>query len=76
MRDPHVRFCERHGGVILRAYSTVKEAPRQGRGCLDAVEQPARLERGLGRPAQPVAASAFGSSRSMSFWKTASNAGS
>jgi hypothetical protein len=22
MRDPHVRFCERHGGVIPRAYST------------------------------------------------------
>jgi hypothetical protein len=22
MRDPHVRFCERHGGVISRAYST------------------------------------------------------
>ena len=22
MRDPHVRFCERRGGVILRAYST------------------------------------------------------
>jgi hypothetical protein len=23
MRDPHVRFCERHGGVISRAYSTL-----------------------------------------------------
>jgi hypothetical protein len=23
MRDPHVRFCERHGGAILRAYSTL-----------------------------------------------------
>jgi hypothetical protein len=22
MRDPHVRFCERLGGVISRAYST------------------------------------------------------
>ena len=22
MREPHVRFCERHGGAILRAYST------------------------------------------------------
>ena len=22
MRDPHVRFCERRGGVIPRAYST------------------------------------------------------
>jgi hypothetical protein len=22
MRDPHVRFCERRGGVISRAYST------------------------------------------------------
>ena len=22
MRDPHVRFCERGGGVIPRAYST------------------------------------------------------
>ena len=22
MRDPHARFCERRGGVILRAYST------------------------------------------------------
>jgi hypothetical protein len=22
MRGPHVRFCERRGGVILRAYST------------------------------------------------------
>jgi hypothetical protein len=22
MRDPHVRFCERHGGAIPRAYST------------------------------------------------------
>ena len=29
MRDPHVRFCERHGGVILRAYSTAK--PDQSR---------------------------------------------
>ena len=23
MREPHVRFCERRGGVILRAYSTL-----------------------------------------------------
>ena len=23
MRDPHVRFCERRGGVISRAYSTI-----------------------------------------------------
>jgi hypothetical protein len=22
MRDPHVRFCERHGRAISRAYST------------------------------------------------------
>jgi hypothetical protein len=26
MRDPHVRFCERHGGAIPRAYSTRREA--------------------------------------------------
>jgi hypothetical protein len=26
MRDPHVRFCERHGGVISRAYSTLRAA--------------------------------------------------
>jgi hypothetical protein len=25
MREPHVRFCERHGGVISRAYSTPLE---------------------------------------------------
>ncbi len=43
---------------------------------LDAVEHRATLERGLGRPAQSAAVSAFGSSRSMSFWKTASKAGS
>ena len=24
MRDPHVRFCERRGGGILRSYSTAK----------------------------------------------------
>jgi hypothetical protein len=30
MRDPHVRFCERHGGVISRAYSTLtKGSARQ-----------------------------------------------
>ena len=40
MRDPHVRFCERHGGVISRAYSTVADAglevghkPRSGLTC-------------------------------------------
>ena len=27
MRDPHVRFCERRGGVILRAYSTRRRNP-------------------------------------------------
>jgi hypothetical protein len=27
MRDPHVRFCERHGGVISRAYSTLAKVP-------------------------------------------------
>ena len=27
MRGPHVRFCERRGGVILRAYSTPGETP-------------------------------------------------
>ncbi len=26
MRDPHVRFCERHGRAISRAYSTVADA--------------------------------------------------
>jgi len=26
MRDPHVRFCERRGGVISRAYSTRRGA--------------------------------------------------
>jgi hypothetical protein len=29
MRDPHVRFCERHGGVISRAYSTALFIPGQ-----------------------------------------------
>jgi hypothetical protein len=28
MRDPHVRFRERHGGVIPRAYSTALRAQR------------------------------------------------
>ena len=51
----------------------VKEAPRRRRGCLDAADYLVRLERGLDRPAQ--SASAFGSSRSMIFWKTPSNAG-
>src|ERR1017187_5148758 len=27
MRGPHVRFCERRGGAILRAYSTVSAPP-------------------------------------------------
>jgi len=30
MRDPHVRFCERHEGVIPRAYSTPKADCRAG----------------------------------------------
>ena len=25
MRDPHVRFCERHGRAISRAYSTAQK---------------------------------------------------
>jgi hypothetical protein len=28
MRDPHVRFRERHGGVIPRAYSTRRRRTR------------------------------------------------
>ena len=63
-------------GWVPGAQAGVKEAPRRRRGCLDAAEHPARLERGLDRLAQLVAASAFGASRSISFWKTASNAGS
>jgi hypothetical protein len=43
---------------------------------LGAAEHPARLERGLDRLAQLAAVSAFGSSRSISCWKTAWNAGS
>jgi hypothetical protein len=43
------------------------ELATRRRGCLDAVEHPARLKRGLERQAQSAAASAFGSSRSMSF---------
>jgi hypothetical protein len=27
MREPHVRFCERHGGAISRAYSTHAQPP-------------------------------------------------
>src|SRR5271156_2291886 len=34
MRGPHVRFCERRGGVILRAYSTNPEAASRGRWVL------------------------------------------
>jgi hypothetical protein len=30
MREPHVRFCERHGGAILHAYSTPKADCRAG----------------------------------------------
>ena len=30
MRGPHVRFCERRGGVILRAYSTGQGAKLAG----------------------------------------------
>jgi len=30
MRGPHVRFCERRGGVILRAYSTPRADGRGG----------------------------------------------
>jgi hypothetical protein len=30
MRDPHARFCERHGGVISRAYSTLVAWPDEG----------------------------------------------
>jgi hypothetical protein len=30
MRDPHVRFCERRGGVIPRAYSTPQAECRAG----------------------------------------------
>ena len=53
----------------------VKEAPRRRRGCLDAAEHPATLEQRADRQDQGVAA-AWGSSRSMSFWKTVSNPGS
>jgi hypothetical protein len=37
MRGPHVRFRERRGGVILRAYSTnlrQRGTPRLGRRCV------------------------------------------
>jgi hypothetical protein len=51
MRDPHVRFCERHGGVISRAYSTVADAglevghkPRNYQNCrLVLVQWPMKL---------------------------------
>jgi hypothetical protein len=32
MRDPHVRFCERLGGVISRAYSTLTQGGVPGMG--------------------------------------------
>src|SRR5271169_4164106 len=32
MRGPHVRFCERREGVILRAYSTLVKAEAAGGG--------------------------------------------
>src|SRR5271163_1352825 len=34
MRGPHVRFCERRGGVILRAYSTNPGVASRGPGLL------------------------------------------
>ena len=33
MRGPHVRFCERREGVILRAYSTRTRSGRNVSGC-------------------------------------------
>jgi len=35
MRGPHVRFCERREGVILRAYSTVSSLPAASPELLD-----------------------------------------
>ena len=51
MREPHVRFCERHGGAILRAYSTSSPVAAK-RGVADAgleVGLPSR-DHGNGRP--------------------------
>jgi predicted GNAT superfamily acetyltransferase len=48
MRGPHVRFCERHGGVILRVYSTSAQccgATYGAAGVLDGGEHGARLGR-------------------------------
>ena len=36
MRGPHVRFCERRGGAILRAYST--QPRRFGSVCFHEVD--------------------------------------
>jgi hypothetical protein len=35
MRDPHVRFCERHGRAISRAYSTPRLRGQAGIGAAD-----------------------------------------
>ena len=48
MRDPHVRFCERHGGVISRAYSTRATRCRPNR------RRFALAKRGLRRPPGPA----------------------
>ena len=42
MRDPHVRFRERHGGVIPRAYST--------RACLGLCHRQGQGEDGAAAP--------------------------
>lgn len=47
MRGPHVRFCERHGGAILRAYSTEAECSKR---------EP-RLAIAVGSGAEPAAGS-------------------
>ena len=44
MRDPHVRFCERRGGVIPRAYSTVRKLGLISRGERGASVDRNRLE--------------------------------
>src|SRR5271163_5247670 len=53
MRGPHVRFCERREGVILRAYST-RRSVRTGAGAprfrASPTVQPGQAELPIGRP--------------------------
>ena len=58
MRDPHVRFCERHGGVISRAYLT-----QRWRVARDAGQRLASKRSGTAQPSGPQPPERHGAAR-------------